>query len=73
MFEKKRITVRVIPNSSRTEVRSVENGVYKIAIKAPPENGKANIELIKFLNKQSKRKAKILSGATSKTKIVQFY
>lgn len=44
-----RITVRVIPNASKSEVVGYEAGAWKIRLAAPPVEGKANEELIRFL------------------------
>lgn len=46
---------------------------YKINIKAPPENNKANIEIIKFFSKLSGKNVKIISGLKSKQKILRFF
>ncbi|MFO7710167.1 MAG: DUF167 domain-containing protein [Candidatus Woesearchaeota archaeon] len=50
-----------------------ERGVWKVDIKAPPENGKANQEIIRYFQKLSGKKVKILTGATSKRKLLRFY
>lgn len=63
--------VLVKPNSPKTEFIGLVNGILKIALKAHPENGKANVELVKFLKKQLKKDVKIISGFTSKKKIVR--
>ena len=69
------LTVKVIPGSSKTEFREVMgDDVYKIAIAAIPEKGKANIELIKYLSKElkvAKTGIKIISGAGERTKLVK--
>ena len=44
---------------------------YRICLKAVPEKGKANLELIKFLERKLKKKVHILKGKTSKTKILR--
>lgn len=49
-------------------------GALKIKLTAPPVEGKANKALIKFLSKHYKTpqtKIKIVSGLTSKNKIVE--
>ncbi len=50
------------------------NGVLKIKITAPAVDNKANEELIKFLSKEMKKKksqVKIVSGFTSREKILE--
>ena len=63
------ITVIVKPNSRKTEIMSSEDSTLKIAVAAPAEKGKANVELVKFLSKQTGRKVRIISGLTSKKKM----
>jgi uncharacterized protein (TIGR00251 family) len=68
-----RLTVRVVPRASRTEIASYINGVLKVRLKAPPVNGAANEELVGFLSKLfkvPKDRIEIKSGLTSKTKII---
>jgi len=60
-----------VPKSSRNEIRGVVGDYLKIAIKALPEEGKANQELIKFLSKKlriSKSEISIISGLKSRRK-----
>jgi uncharacterized protein len=64
------LKVRVIPNASRNEISSFEEG-YKIKLKAPPVEGKANKELIAYLSKILKIKKtaiQIRVGDTSRNK-----
>ncbi|MFH0869289.1 MAG: DUF167 domain-containing protein [archaeon] len=63
------ISVKVKPNSPKTEILS-EGAVLEVAVAAPAENNRANIELIKFLGKKFKKKARIIRGLTSKNKVV---
>jgi len=44
---------------------------YIVDVDAPPEKGKANAELIRFLSKSLKKQVRIVSGLTSRRKIVQ--
>jgi len=65
------ITIKVKPNASETKIISQSENEFIIAIAAPPEQNKANIELIKFLSKHFKTDVKIIRGLKSKTKIVK--
>ena len=67
------LKIIVKPNSKVTEYLGWDGDklVHRIALKAPADKGKANIELCKFLSKQFKRKAVIISGKTSKEKLVR--
>ncbi|RME78073.1 hypothetical protein D6774_02350 [Candidatus Woesearchaeota archaeon] len=58
------------PNQPKTRIIEVTPDGYKIALKASPEKGEANEELLKFLKKEFKKDFKIISGRTSKKKIV---
>lgn len=69
-----RFAVRARPNAPQTKVLDVLNDEsVKIAIKAPAEGGKANVELVKFLAKQfgvPKDQVKIVSGAAGRHKLL---
>lgn len=69
------LTVRVIPRSSRTGFDSImDNGIYKIRLKAPPVEGKANIELFRWLSREfstSRGCIALISGSSSRTKTVE--
>jgi uncharacterized protein (TIGR00251 family) len=70
----KRITIRAKPNSPKTEIVTYddEKKAYKVNVHAPPEGGKANIEIVKFFSKLTKKKVRIVSGLTSKEKVLVF-
>lgn len=65
--------ILVKANSSKNEILGFDDArrAYKIAIKEPAEDNKANVELVKFLSKEMGRRVKIVSGHTSKTKTVR--
>lgn len=67
--------VKVIPKSSKTElVETMADGTLKIRVKAPPEKGKANKELIKFLAEHfgtRKESITIISGKTDHIKLIK--
>ncbi len=75
--KKKEIYLRVKarPGASRTAFSSVSNDpegeIFKIDVAAPPEKGKANQELIKFLSHELGGEALIISGQSSKLKLVK--
>ena len=53
------------PNASKSEFAGLHGEALKVRIQAPPLDGKANTELIKFLAKQfgvSKSAISIISG-----------
>lgn len=68
------LKIKATPNSSETKLLDVIAGVFKIRIKAIPEKGKANKELIKFLSKElnvEKQNISIISGESSNMKSVK--
>ena len=68
--------VRVVPNSSKSEIIGEFDGSLKIKIAAPPVDGAANAELIKVLAKKlgaAKSAVEIIGGQSSKNKQVKIY
>lgn len=68
------LTLKVVPGSSRTEVVGRYDGMLKVKIAAPPEQGKANKMLIAFLAKAlgiRKNEIHITSGQTSSIKQIR--
>ena len=69
-----KFAVRAIPRSSRTEIVGEHDGAIKVRLSAPPVDGAANAELIKLFAKAlgvSKSSVQIVSGETSKTKLIR--
>ncbi|HKQ93628.1 MAG TPA: DUF167 domain-containing protein [Blastocatellia bacterium] len=65
--------VRVQPRASKNGVVGELDGVLKIRLAAPPVEGQANEELIRLLAElfdAPRRRIAILSGQTSKNKVV---
>ena len=63
-------SLRVIPRASKT--RLVDNGVQlKLYLHAPPEDNKANLELIKFFQKEYGLTVVIKSGWKSSKKVME--
>jgi len=67
------LKVLVKPNSNKTEILGYNESkkAIQIAINAPSEDNKANIELIKFLHKLLKKKVSIKSGLRSREKLIK--
>ena len=70
-----RFYVRARANTSRTKaVELMDDESIKIDIAAPPEAGKANTVLIKYLAKEfsvSKENVEIVSGQTARHKLIR--
>lgn len=73
IIDQERIKVIVKPNAHKTELLGYDAArqAYRIAVHAPAEKGKANYELIKFLNKLTKKKVVLVSGKTAKEKVLK--
>jgi uncharacterized protein (TIGR00251 family) len=67
------LRVKVIPRSAKTEIAgTMADGTLKIRIAAPPEKGKANDELIRFLAAHyGVKRVEIISGHTASLKMVR--
>lgn len=65
-----RLRVRVKPNARKTAISKIEDGVVHLDVAAPPEDGKANDEIERFLSKTTGKRATIKSGFTGKEKTV---
>jgi uncharacterized protein (TIGR00251 family) len=68
------LKIIVRPNSAKNEILGFipEKQAVKVSIKAPPENNKANIEVIKFFNRLTKKQTHIIAGLKSKEKLLKF-
>lgn len=68
------LAIHLVPGASINEVVGWHDGALKIRIAAPPVEGKANEELIRFLAKKldlTQSEIEIVGGATSKRKKVK--
>lgn len=67
-----KVKILVKPNSKKDELLGFdeEKHAYKVAIAAPPEDNKANIAVIKFFTRLTKKKVTIVTGLKSKQKIL---
>lgn len=66
-----KIKIKLHPNSSKEEIKKINENNFEVWVKEKPIDNKANIELIKILKKYFKRNIKIKSGLTSRNKIVE--
>lgn len=66
--------IHVQPRASRTEVAGRHGDAVRIRVKAPPHNGAANDELVRFLAARlgvPRRAVRIVTGAASRRKRVE--
>ena len=68
-----KFAVRVQPRASRSAIAGEQDGTLKIRLAAPPVDGEANEELIRFLSKLfnvARAQIVIRSGQTSRNKLI---
>jgi len=69
------LSCRVQPRASRNALAGVMGDSLKVALTAPPVDGKANAALCRFLADKAglpRSSVQILSGETSRTKVILF-
>lgn len=66
-----KIIVKTRSNKNELVCFDTEKNAYILKINAIPEKGEANKELIRFLSKMLKKQVRIVSGFTSKEKIIE--
>ncbi len=65
------LPVRAQPGARKAGVKGEHNGALKLAVTAPPEDGRANealIELLRDLLDLKRSQVELISGATSREK-----
>ena len=70
------LTVKASPRANRTEIASRDADWIRVRIKAPPADGKANAELVRFFAERfdlPRRSVEILSGGTARLKRVKLH
>lgn len=69
------LTITVRPSAQKTcRKPDSDDGSWRIDLQAPPEDNKANLELIRFLSKEltvPKSSIEILSGLKGRRKVVR--
>jgi len=63
------LNAKIKPNSPKFKIEKKNNQII-IYCKSPPEQNKANIEIIKELQKLTKQEVRIIKGLTSKKKSI---
>jgi uncharacterized protein len=69
------LKVAARPGASRSAIQGVVGDALKVSIQAPPEKGKANDELVRFLAKTlglRRPQVTIVKGEASRDKVVRF-
>lgn len=67
------LTLRIIPKANKTEVVEIlEDGSWKMRVRAVPEKGRANKEIERFLKKEFfLEEAEIVAGKTGRIKSIR--
>jgi uncharacterized protein len=65
-----KLRIRVKPNSKKTLLKEIKDGVLLVDVAAPAEDNKANLEVVKFFSKELKKFVRIKSGLKSKEKVL---
>jgi hypothetical protein len=66
--------VKVKPNSKQQSIKEEPDGSFRVHLKSPPVDGKANEELIKLLAERfdvRKSQIRIKSGLSSRQKLIE--
>jgi hypothetical protein len=69
-----RLSVRAQPRASRSEVAGEHDGALKVRLAAPPVDGEANRELVRFLAKLldvARSRVTVVAGETGRNKVVE--
>ncbi|MBU1167426.1 DUF167 domain-containing protein [Patescibacteria group bacterium] len=70
----KKIYLKVKPRSSQSKVEKVSDNIFHVWVKAAPEKGRANKEVVQVLADYfgvSKTNVHILKGETTRMKLVE--
>jgi uncharacterized protein len=68
------LRIHAQPRATRSELVGIHDGRLKIRLTAPPVDGAANAELMRFLARRlgvPRSRISLLAGGTSKQKLVQ--
>ena len=70
------VKIKVVPRSSLNTIVGFEGDILKVRVKSAPVDGSANRDLVLLLAKHmrvAKKRIEILSGHTSRLKMVRFH
>jgi uncharacterized protein (TIGR00251 family) len=63
------VRVWAVPRASRSEIKGLHDGRIKLRVMAPPEDGRANAEVIQLLTDHLGVKVELVGGATGREKL----
>ncbi len=67
------IAIRVQPGAKKSAIQGEQNGRLKIAVQAPPEDGRANDAVLELLRKSwnlKRSQIELLTGTTHREKVI---
>ena len=70
-----RLTIKVHPRAKRSALAGRIGDAWKLSLAAPPVDGKANEECVRFLAELAgvpRSRVRIVMGLTSRVKVVEF-
>jgi uncharacterized protein (TIGR00251 family) len=68
-----RLRIKAVPRASRSEIAGIHNNTVRIRLAAPPVDGAANEELVRFLAHTlsvPRTAIRLVSGQTSRSKVI---
>jgi hypothetical protein len=71
LLSREHIPVTVKPGAPKTLLLGVRDDALHIAVHAPPEDGKANAELLRFLRDLTGHRFELVSGGGARRKLVR--
>jgi hypothetical protein len=69
-----RITLHIVPRAKTTEAAGLHGDAVRVRVAAPPADGAANAELVRFLAERlgvARGKVRIVAGALGRRKVVE--
>lgn len=66
-----KIKIKVHPKSSKEEIKKISDSDFEIWLKQPAVENRANVYLVKLLQKFFNKKVEIKSGFNSRNKVVE--
>ena len=67
------INVTIAPNSKKQELIVIDSSNFKLKVKSPAENNRANLEVTKFFKKYFKKEVEIIKGKASRKKVIKIF
>lgn len=72
--ESVRVRIRVQPRASRTEIVGEHDGALKVRVAAPPVDGAANDELVRFIARRmgvAQSRVRVTTGEAGRSKVIE--